>query len=147
MRYCAPDIKSNSSEGNKTGVLLLEILLQRWPKLYPLIEMGQKMIYESTDPRFLSDLQHADHLNHGSTAQQSASNILVCEKFHVCVRSSEHCLVEKLKQNLEPCEYLALFLLAQQRKYQTGLSLLSSLPKLDRQIRARGGALVSLTSQ
>lgn len=79
--------------------------------------MGPKILYESTDPRFLSDLQHPDPLDHGMTAPHSASNVLVCKKFHICVRSSEHCLVEKPKQNLEPREYLALLLLAQQRMY------------------------------
>lgn len=54
--------------------------------------MSQKIIYESTDPRFLSDLQHSDLLNHGMTAQHSASNILVCRKFCIFARSSEHCL-------------------------------------------------------
>lgn len=118
VRYRAPDIKNNSSKSNNTGALVLEILLQRWPMLYPLISMGPKILYESTDPGFLSDLQHPEPLDHGMTAQHSDSNVLVCKKFHICVRSSEHCLVEKVKQNLEPREYLALLLLAQQRKYQ-----------------------------
>lgn len=88
--------------------------------------MGQKIIYESTDPRFLSDLQHPDPLSRGMTTQHSASNILICKRFHIWVRNSEHCLVEKLKQNLEPREYLALLLLAHQRKYQSWTSLFSA---------------------
>lgn len=119
VRYRAPDIQNNSSEWNNTSALVLEILLQRWPMLYPLISMGPKILYESTDPGFLSDLQHPEPLDHGMTAQHSDSNVLVCKKFHICVRSSEHRLVEKVKQNLEPHEYLALLLLAQQRKYQS----------------------------